>query len=106
MSTSSRLAPTNSSKATHDAFSSILVLAELPMSTTQHEYYKYYNNGKTNPDNLVLYLYTTYDTKSFHPISIISCPMIPVHPRGFHNLYGIEITTLVKLQILEAGRIF
>ena len=27
--------------------------------------------------------------------------MILVHHRGFHNLYGIEITMLVKLQIME-----
>ena len=59
------------------------------------------DNGKPNPNDVVLYLHSTYDSNSFHPISIISYPMILVHHRGFHILYGIEITTLVKLQIME-----
>jgi len=34
------------------------------------------NNWKTNPDNVVLYLYTTYESISFHPIPIRSFPVI------------------------------
>ena len=64
------------------------------------------NNGKTNPDDIVLYLYTNCDTNSFDPISVTSSHMILVHPRQFYDGYGIEIATLVKLQILEAGHIF
>ena len=66
----------------------------------------YNNNGKPNPDNVVLYLYTTYDSNFFDPFSLISCPMIFVHPRRFYDGNDIEIAALVKLQILEAGRIF
>ena len=46
----------------------------------------YNNNGKPNPNNVVLYLYTTYDNNFFSPISSISCPMILVHPREFHDV--------------------
>ena len=75
------------------------------MSTTQQEY-KYNNNDKTIPDNVVLYLYTPYDSSSFDPFSLISCPIILVHPRRLYDGNDIEIAALVKLQILEAGRIF
>ena len=44
--------------------------------THQHkQQYQYNNNGKPNPDDVVLYLYTTYDSNSFHPISSRSYPM-------------------------------
>ena len=53
----------------------------------QHkQQYQYNNNGKTNPDDVVLYLHTTYYSNSFHPIFIRSSLMILVQPREFHNV--------------------
>ena len=46
---------------------------------------QYNNNGKANPDDVVLYLYTTYDTNSFDPISTTSYPMVLEQTRGFHD---------------------
>ena len=51
-------------------------------------------------------MYTTYDHNSFDPKSIRSSPMILLHPREFHDIELTEITLVVKLQIIEAGRIF
>ena len=44
---------------------------------------QYNHNGKPNPDDVVLFLYTTYayDINSFNHMSTTSCPMILVHPR-------------------------
>ena len=76
------------------------------MSRDQHkQQYQYNNNGKTNPDDVVLNLYTTYDSNPFYPISIRSSTMILVYPREFHDAKIIEIALVVKLQIIEAGRI-
>ena len=54
-------------------------------------------NDESNPDDVVLYPYTTYDSSSFDPISITSSPMILVQTRRFHNSRCIEITPAVKL---------
>ena len=62
--------------------------------------------GKPNPNDVILYLYTTYDPNSFRSISITSSPMILVHPRQIYDGNDIKIAALVKLQILEAGQIF
>ena len=60
------------------------------------------NNGKQNPDDIVLYLYTTYDNNSFDPISITirSFPIILVHHRGFCNVDGFQLSVGMKLQIV------
>ena len=60
----------------------------------------------TRGDNVVLYLYTTYDTNSFRSISIRSYPIILKRSRGFYPGEGFQLLAVVKLQILEAGRIF
>ena len=81
----------------------------LPTSNIKNKNNKYNDNGtngKPNPDDIVLYLYTTYDSNSFDLISIISYSITLVHPRQFYNDYDNEIAALVKLQILEAGQIF
>ena len=44
---------------------------------------EYHNNGKTNPDAIVLYMYTTYDSNFFRFAYVISCPMILRQLRGF-----------------------
>ena len=81
---------------THDVGTSTVYFYEMTLTPTQQEYW-YNNNGKPNPDNIVLYLYSTYNSNSFHPISIISYTMILVHHREFQNLYGIDIAPVVKL---------
>ena len=43
-------------------------------------------NGKPNPDDVVLYLHTTFERNSFDTISITSCPMTLVNPREFHDV--------------------
>ena len=77
------------------------------LSRDQHkQQYQYNNNGKPNPEDVVLFLYTTYDTNFFDPFSLISCPMILVHPRELCTGDSFQLLVVVKLQILEAGRIF
>ena len=67
---------------------------------------QYNNNGKPNPDNAVLYLYTTYDSNSFRPISIISCPIILLRSRGLCTGDSFQLLVVVKLQIFDPPRIF
>ena len=70
-------------------------------ATHQHKQENQYNNnGKTNPDDVVLCLYTTYDSNSFRPISITSYPMILVQIRGFGRNEDIDIARVVELQII------
>ena len=57
------------------------------------------NNGKPSPDDVVLNVYSTYDHNSFDPFSLISCPMMFVHPIRCYDGNDIEIAALVKLQI-------
>ena len=57
--------------------------------------------GKQNPNNVMLYLYTTYDSNSFDPLCITSCPMILVQPRGFCVGDDFQSSVGVNLQILE-----
>ena len=57
--------------------------------------------ARQTPTNVVLYLYTTYDSNSFRSISTASHPMILVHPRRFYDGNDIEIAALVKLQIFD-----
>ena len=59
----------------------------------------YNNNGKPNPNNVVLVLYTIYDSNFFRFIFITSCTMILVHPREFLDGRCIKIAPLVKFQI-------
>ena len=47
-----------------------------------------------------------YDSKFFCTISIRSSPMTLLHRREFHGVKLIVIALVVKLQIIEAGRIF
>ena len=54
-----------------------------------------------NPDDVILYLYTTYDSNSFDNISIISCPMILAHHKGFRIGDSFKLSIVVKLQIIE-----
>ena len=52
-------------------------------NTNNNIEYQYNNDGKINPDDVVLYLYyTTYDSNFFHPISVTSYPMILRQFRG------------------------
>ena len=66
------------------ASAALIYLSELSSLTNNNNNTN--NNGKPNPDNVVLYLYTTYDTNSFHPISIRSFNVILVHLREFHDV--------------------
>ena len=59
-----------------------------------------YHNGKPNPDDVVLQLYTTYDPNSFNTLSITSCPMILVHNRELCRWDIFELSVVVKLQII------
>ena len=65
-----------------------LILSENFMYVTHphKQQYQYNNNGQINPNDIGLYLYTTYDSNSFHPIYIRSSSMILVHPREFHDV--------------------
>ena len=54
-----------------------------------------------NTNDIVFYLYTTYDSNLFHPISITSCPIILAHSREFCTRDGFQLSVIVKLQIIE-----
>ena len=69
--------------STWQIVSKVLVSSSLTNTNIQ---YQYNNNDKPNPDDVVFYLYTTYDTNSFDPISITSSPMTLVHPREYHDV--------------------